>query len=105
MTHDLGRAACGVARSWRASQAWDGWGEERDWETISVRCDGDARQSGSVAGGRSAAEELGCSSLLMPDVTQMPSPVTALAVAAGATTTLRLGTWVLAAPLRPARLG
>ncbi len=50
------------------------------------------------------AEELGYSSLLMPDVTQMPSPMTALAVAAGATTTLRLGTWVLAAPLRPPRL-
>lgn len=50
------------------------------------------------------AEELGYSSLLMPDVTQLPSPMTALAVAAGATTTLRVGTWVLAAPLRPARL-
>jgi alkanesulfonate monooxygenase SsuD/methylene tetrahydromethanopterin reductase-like flavin-dependent oxidoreductase (luciferase family) len=50
------------------------------------------------------AEELGYSSLLMPDVAQLPSPMTALAVAAGATTTLRVGTWVLAAPLRPARL-
>lgn len=50
------------------------------------------------------AEALGYSSLLMPDVTQLPAPLTALAVAAGATKTLRVGTWVLAAPLRPARL-
>src|SRR6185437_17085533 len=50
------------------------------------------------------AETLGYSSLLMPDGMQLPSPLPALAVAAGATTTLRVGTWVLAAPLRPARL-
>jgi alkanesulfonate monooxygenase SsuD/methylene tetrahydromethanopterin reductase-like flavin-dependent oxidoreductase (luciferase family) len=49
------------------------------------------------------AEALGYSSLLMPDGMQLPSPMPALAVAAGATTTLRVGTWVLASPLRPAR--
>ncbi|HEX3749582.1 MAG TPA: LLM class flavin-dependent oxidoreductase [Streptosporangiaceae bacterium] len=50
------------------------------------------------------AEDLGYSSLLMPDGLQSLSPLPALAVAAGATTTLRVGTWVLAAPLRPPRL-
>jgi alkanesulfonate monooxygenase SsuD/methylene tetrahydromethanopterin reductase-like flavin-dependent oxidoreductase (luciferase family) len=50
------------------------------------------------------AEALGYSSLLMPDGMQLPSPLPALAVAAGATTTLRVGTWVLASPLRAARL-
>jgi probable F420-dependent oxidoreductase len=50
------------------------------------------------------AEELGYSSLLMPDGLQSLSPMTALAVAGGATTTLRLGTWVLASPLRAPRL-
>lgn len=49
------------------------------------------------------AEALGYSSLLMPDGMQLLSPLPALAVAAGATTTLRVGTWVLASPLRPAR--
>lgn len=47
------------------------------------------------------AEELGYSGLLMPDGTQLLSPLPALAVAAGATTSLRVGTWVLASPLRP----
>jgi alkanesulfonate monooxygenase SsuD/methylene tetrahydromethanopterin reductase-like flavin-dependent oxidoreductase (luciferase family) len=50
------------------------------------------------------AEELGYSGLLMPDGTQLLSPLPALAVAAGATTTLRVGSWVLASPLRPPRL-
>ena len=50
------------------------------------------------------AEELGYSSLLMPDGLQLPSPMPSLAVAAGATTTLRVGTWVLATPLRAPRL-
>ncbi len=50
------------------------------------------------------AEELGYSGLLMPDGTQLLSPLPAVAVAAGATTTLRVGTWVLASPLRPPRL-
>ena len=50
------------------------------------------------------AEDLGYSSLLMPDGLQLPSPIPSLAVAAGATTTLRVGTWVLASPLRAPRL-
>ena len=50
------------------------------------------------------AEALGYSSLLMPDGMHLPSPLPALAVAAGATTTLRVGTWVLASPLRAPRL-
>jgi len=50
------------------------------------------------------AEELGYSSLLMPDGLRLPSSLISLAVAAGATTTLRVGTWVLAAPLRVPRL-
>ena len=50
------------------------------------------------------AEELGYSSLLMPDGLQSLSPLPAIAVAAGATTTLRVGTWVLASPMRPPRL-
>lgn len=47
-----------------------------------------------------AVEDLGYSTLLVPDTIWTPSPFVALAVAGGATTTLRLGTWVLAAPLR-----
>jgi alkanesulfonate monooxygenase SsuD/methylene tetrahydromethanopterin reductase-like flavin-dependent oxidoreductase (luciferase family) len=50
------------------------------------------------------AEELGYSSVLMPDGMQLPSPMPALAFAAAATTALRVGTFVLASPLRPAAL-
>jgi probable F420-dependent oxidoreductase len=46
--------------------------------------------------------ELGYSTLLMPDGLQLPAPMPALALAAGAVD-IRVGTWVLAAPLRPAR--
>jgi len=46
------------------------------------------------------AEELGFSSVLMPDGMQLPSPMPALAFAAAATTALRVGTFVLASPLR-----
>jgi probable F420-dependent oxidoreductase len=49
------------------------------------------------------AEELGYSTLLMPDGLQLLSPFPSLAVAACATTTLRVGTFVLASPLRPPR--
>jgi alkanesulfonate monooxygenase SsuD/methylene tetrahydromethanopterin reductase-like flavin-dependent oxidoreductase (luciferase family) len=45
-------------------------------------------------------EELGFSTLVMPDGMQLPSPLPALALAAGATMSLRVGTFVLAAPLR-----
>jgi probable F420-dependent oxidoreductase len=50
------------------------------------------------------AEELGFATLVMPDGTNLPAPLPALAIAAGATTTLRVGTFVLASPLRPPRL-
>jgi alkanesulfonate monooxygenase SsuD/methylene tetrahydromethanopterin reductase-like flavin-dependent oxidoreductase (luciferase family) len=50
------------------------------------------------------AEQLGFSTLLVPDGLRGLSPLPALALAAGATTELRVGTFVLAAPLRPARL-
>jgi probable F420-dependent oxidoreductase len=50
------------------------------------------------------AEELGYSTLLMPDGMQLPSPLPALALAAGATTSLRVGAFVLASPLRAPRL-
>jgi probable F420-dependent oxidoreductase len=50
------------------------------------------------------AEELGYSSLMLPDGMQLLSPLPALAVAAGATTSLRVGTFVLASPLRAPRL-
>ncbi len=48
-------------------------------------------------------EELGYSTLLMPDGLQLLSPFPSLAVAATATTTLRVGTFVLAGPLRTPR--
>jgi alkanesulfonate monooxygenase SsuD/methylene tetrahydromethanopterin reductase-like flavin-dependent oxidoreductase (luciferase family) len=50
------------------------------------------------------AEQLGFSALLMPDGMHLPSPVPALALAAGATTTLHVGAFVLASPLRPPRM-
>lgn len=48
-------------------------------------------------------EELGYSTLLMPDGLQLLSPFPSLAVAACATTTLRVATFVLASPLRSPR--
>ena len=50
------------------------------------------------------AEELGYSSVLMPDGLQLPAPMPALAFAAATTTALRVGTFVLASPLRPSAL-
>lgn len=50
------------------------------------------------------AEDLGYSALLMPDGLRESAPLPALALAAGATSTLRVGTWVLASPLRSPRL-
>src|SRR5579859_5851962 len=61
----------------------------------------DGQQWRKLAG---RAEELGYSTLLMPDGMQLLSSIPALALAAGATTTLRVGTFVLASPLRPPRL-
>jgi alkanesulfonate monooxygenase SsuD/methylene tetrahydromethanopterin reductase-like flavin-dependent oxidoreductase (luciferase family) len=50
------------------------------------------------------AEDLGYFTLLMPDGLQLVSPMPALAFAAAATTVLRVGTFVLASPLRSAAL-
>ena len=50
------------------------------------------------------AEQLGYSGLLMPDGLQLPSPIPALALAAGTTTSLHVGTYVLASPLRAPRM-
>ncbi|HWD06077.1 MAG TPA: LLM class flavin-dependent oxidoreductase [Amycolatopsis sp.] len=49
------------------------------------------------------AEELGYSTLLSPDNLNLPSATVALGVAAAATTTLRVGSFVLASPLRTPR--
>jgi probable F420-dependent oxidoreductase len=47
------------------------------------------------------AEELGYSSVLVPDGLQLLAPFPSLAVAASASATMRVGTFVLASPLRP----
>jgi probable F420-dependent oxidoreductase len=49
------------------------------------------------------AEELGYSVLLTPDNLTMPTPTASLAMAAAVTTRLRVGSFVLASPLRTAR--
>ncbi|MBB4684192.1 LLM class flavin-dependent oxidoreductase [Amycolatopsis jiangsuensis] len=49
------------------------------------------------------AEDLGYSTLLSPDNLQLPTPTAALAVAAAVTTELRVGSFVLASPLRTPR--
>ncbi len=49
------------------------------------------------------AEELGYSTLLSPDNLHLPTPTAALAMAAAVTTRLRVGSFVLASPLRTAR--
>jgi probable F420-dependent oxidoreductase len=49
------------------------------------------------------AEELGYATLLCPDNQTMPTPTAALAAAAAVTTDLRVGSFVLASPLRTAR--
>lgn len=60
--------------------------------------------TGDWQGQARRAEELGYSTLLMPDGLQLLSPMPALAFAAAATTALRVSTFVLAGPLRPAAL-
>ncbi|WP_433231702.1 LLM class flavin-dependent oxidoreductase [Actinomadura formosensis] len=50
------------------------------------------------------AEELGYATLLTPDTSGTAMPAAALAAAAGATTTLRVGTFVLSAATRPAHM-
>ncbi|WP_439381653.1 LLM class flavin-dependent oxidoreductase [Amycolatopsis lexingtonensis] len=49
------------------------------------------------------AEALGYSTLLSPDNLNLPTPTAALAAAAAVTTDLRVGSFVLASPLRTAR--
>ncbi|MCU1682384.1 MAG: class flavin-dependent oxidoreductase [Amycolatopsis sp.] len=48
-------------------------------------------------------EKMGYDTLLMPDNLQLLSPIPSLAVAASVTKSLRVGTFVLASPLRPPR--
>lgn len=65
---------------------------------------------GAVAGIRGAAtawadearrlQDAGYSTLIVPDTLWTPSPFLVLAAAAAGATTLRLGTWVIASPLR-----
>ena len=52
------------------------------------------------ADGARRLEDEGYSTLLVPDTLWTPSPFQVLAASAAATTTLHLGTWVLASPLR-----
>lgn len=60
-----------------------------------------ARDGAAWAAQARRAEELGYSTLLMPDTSGTMMPVAALAAAAGATATLRVGTFVLSAATRP----
>jgi probable F420-dependent oxidoreductase len=64
-----------------------------------------AAQEGGAAWRDTArrAEELGYSTLLSPDNLSLPTPTAALAMAAAVTTRLRVGSFVLAGPLRTAR--
>lgn len=65
--------------------------------------------SGAAEGGAAwrdtarRAEELGYSTLLSPDNLHLPTPTASLAMAAAVTTRLRVGSFVLASPLRTAR--
>lgn len=59
-----------------------------------------ARSGGEWAATARRVEELGFSTLLCPDTTGTLAPFPALTAAAAATSTLRLGTYVLASPLR-----
>ena len=60
-------------------------------------------EGGSWAATARRVEELGYSSLLMPDGIHLLAPFPTLATAAAVTTTLRVGTFVLASPLRTPR--
>jgi alkanesulfonate monooxygenase SsuD/methylene tetrahydromethanopterin reductase-like flavin-dependent oxidoreductase (luciferase family) len=64
-----------------------------------------AAQGGGAAWRDTArrAEELGYTTLLSPDNLHMPTPTASLAMAAAVTTRLRVGSFVLASPLRTAR--
>ncbi|MGW4794329.1 LLM class flavin-dependent oxidoreductase [Nonomuraea sp. NPDC004297] len=64
---------------------------------------GQAPDAGAWTGLARRAEGLGYSTLLVPDTLGTFSPFTAAGVAAAATTTLRVGTYVLSAPNRTPR--
>ncbi|WP_433478586.1 LLM class flavin-dependent oxidoreductase [Spirillospora sp. CA-142024] len=60
-----------------------------------------ARDGAGWAAQARRAEELGYATLLTPDTSGTAMPAASLAAAAGATTTLRVGTFVLSAATRP----
>jgi probable F420-dependent oxidoreductase len=62
-----------------------------------------ARGAAAWRDGARRVEELGFRTLLSPDSLLMPAPAVSLAVAASVTTRLRVGSFVLAAPLRTPR--
>lgn len=64
----------------------------------------DPRTPGGWTATAQRAESLGFSTVVMPDGMQLPSPFASLGLIAGATSTLRVGTFVLSAALRPAAL-
>jgi probable F420-dependent oxidoreductase len=63
-----------------------------------------ARDGAGWAAQARRAEELGYATLLTPDTSGTAMPAASLAAAAGATTTLRVGTFVLSAATRPANM-
>jgi probable F420-dependent oxidoreductase len=78
-------------------------GEDRIMNTRDFRFGvvvGQARSGGEWTGTACRAESLGFDTLLVPDTRRTPAPFPALAAAAAATTTLRVGTYVLSAPNR-----
>ncbi|MEU6749330.1 LLM class flavin-dependent oxidoreductase [Spirillospora sp. NPDC046719] len=65
---------------------------------------GGARDGAAWAALARRAEDLGYATLLTPDTTGTADPVASLAAAAGTTTSLRVGTFVLSAATRPAAM-
>ncbi|MEU9016015.1 LLM class flavin-dependent oxidoreductase [Actinomadura sp. NPDC048394] len=65
---------------------------------------GGARDGAAWAALARRAEDLGYATLLTPDTTGTADPVASLAAAAGATSSLRVGTFVLSAATRPAAM-
>ncbi|MFA1542989.1 LLM class flavin-dependent oxidoreductase [Actinomadura monticuli] len=63
-----------------------------------------ARDGAHWAAQARRAEDLGYATLLTPDTSGTAMPAASLAAAAGATTTLRVGTFVLSAATRPAHM-
>jgi len=73
----------GTMTSFRFGVVTDAHGDARAWSETARRVEGD-----------------GYAAILVPDTLYTPSPFLALSVSATATSTLHMGTWVLAAPLR-----